>query len=76
MDRKAAEHEVSEEVLEAGERSHTDHDHAGVEPSEEALGAHLMSDHAVEIPEGLTEGTLRGVHDRFHGEAHATEDEA
>jgi hypothetical protein len=76
VDRKAAEHEVSEEVLEAGESSHTDHDHDGVEPSEDALGAHLVSDHAADIPEGLSGGTLRGVHDRFHGEAHATEDEA
>jgi hypothetical protein len=66
--------EVSEEELSAGETRPTDHDHDGVDVTEESLSDHLAGEHHVDAPEGLSSGALRGVHDRFHGEAHATED--
>ncbi len=68
------EEEITEEQLQAGERSRTDHVHDGIEISEEALAAHLSSDHAVDLPDGLSFGALQGLHDRFHGEAHAIDD--
>ncbi len=66
--------EVSEEELLEGEKSPADHDHPGVEPTEESLWDHLAYDHATAVPQGLSLGTLQGMHDRFHGEAHAVDD--
>lgn len=58
----------------AGERAPTDHDHDGVDLTEESLAEHLISGHGIDVPDPLSTGTLQGMHDRFHGEAHATED--
>lgn len=66
--------EVPEERLQEGERRTTDHHHEGVAITNEALEEHLVSEHGIEVREGLSLATLRGMHDRFHGEAHAVED--
>ncbi len=68
------EEEITEEQLQAGERSRTDHVHDEVVIREDSLAEHLCSEHAVELPDGLSFGALRGLHDRFHGEAHAIDD--
>ncbi|HWE55590.1 MAG TPA: hypothetical protein VG435_08755 [Acidimicrobiales bacterium] len=66
--------EMAEEKLAAGEQRSTDHDHDGVEVTENSLSDHLTGEHGMEIPDGLSAGALRGIHDRFHGEAHASEE--
>jgi hypothetical protein len=58
-----------------GEQGPVDHTHERVEIGEEALAGHLASNHRMVVPEGLSFGALRGMHDRFHGEAHATDDQ-
>jgi hypothetical protein len=63
---------VPEERLQAGEEAMANHHHEGVEMTEASLGHHVASDHGIVVPEGLSFGALRGMHDRFHGEAHAT----
>ena len=68
------EDEVTEEQLQAGEDAPADHTHDGVDMTEESLAEHLVSGHRVEIPDGLSTGTLQGMHDRFHGETHAAYD--
>ena len=65
--------EIPEERLRAGEEAGAGHDHEGVDIAEESLEAHLAADHDTVLREGLSFGALRGVHDRFHGEAHATD---
>lgn len=64
---------MTEDVLEAGEAAPADHHHDAVDTTEESLADHLISSHQVEIPNGLSTGTLQGMHDRFHGEAHAVD---
>jgi hypothetical protein len=66
--------EVPEERLQRGEAQPADHHHDDVALAEEAMEEHLVSDHRVDVPEGLSLGTLEGMHDRFHGEAHAIDD--
>jgi hypothetical protein len=66
--------EVPEEVLEAGERRATAHRHDDVSVTDDALDRHLEEDHGTAAPEGLSFGALRGMHDRFHDEAHAADD--
>jgi hypothetical protein len=66
--------EVPEERLRAGEEGGRSHDHEGVNVAEESLEVHLASDHHMALREGLSLGALRGIHDRFHGEAHAADD--
>lgn len=68
------EDEVSEEQLLEGEEAPADHDHDGVDLTAESLWDHLAYEHAVAVPDGLSPGTLQGMHDRFHGEAHAADD--
>lgn len=68
------EEQVSEEQLLAGERSAPDHDHEGVGVTEASLADHLVSGHGMDVPEALSFGALQGLHDRFHGEAHAIDD--
>jgi hypothetical protein len=67
--------EMPEERLRAGEDRPANHDHEGVGLTEESLSAHLTLEHETVVPEGLSFGALRGMHDRFHGEAHATDDQ-
>jgi hypothetical protein len=50
------------------------HHHHGLEITEESLLDHLATHHGMAMPETLSFGALRGIHDRFHGEAHATDD--
>lgn len=66
--------EMPEERLRAGERRLVEHSHEEVDVTDEALSEHLSSDHRSEVPDGLSYGALRGMHDRFHGEAHAADD--
>lgn len=66
--------EVSEAALQAGEDRPADHDHGGVALTEEALGEHLRHQHRMDAPTGLSLSTLQGMHDRFHGEAHAIDE--
>lgn len=66
--------EVSEACLQEGEDHPADHDHATVAPTEESLADHLASAHGVRPPAGLSLSTLEGMHDRFHGAAHAIDD--
>lgn len=66
--------QVPEERLLEGERRTTDHHHGDVAVTDQALEAHLVSDHGAELPERLSLGTLQGLHDRFHGETHAVDD--
>lgn len=65
---------ITEEQLQAGERRPADHHHGGVEVGEESLADHLASAHRTEVPDGLSFSTMQGIHDRFHGEAHALDD--
>lgn len=64
---------MPEERLQVGEEQPADHDHADVEPSHDWLRDHLAFEHMTVAPEELSYGALRGMHDRFHGEAHATD---
>jgi hypothetical protein len=66
--------QVPEECLRAGEHGRVNHHHHEVEITEESLLDHLATRHATAMPETLSFGALRGIHDRFHGEAHATDD--
>ena len=66
--------EVPEARLQAGEDRRWDHDHGGVDVTDESLTDHLAGEHDTEVPDGLSFGALRGMHDRFHGEAHAVDD--
>lgn len=66
--------EVSEACLQEGEDRPADHDHDAVALTEDSLGDHLRSDHRVDAPTGLSLSTLQGMHDRFHGEAHAIDE--
>jgi hypothetical protein len=66
--------EVPEERLRAGEEDCPSHDHEGINIAEQSLVAHLASDHQMALRKGLSFGAVRGIHDRFHGEAYATED--
>jgi hypothetical protein len=66
--------QVPEERLQAGERGPTNHDHAGVEITDDSLWDHLAFEHMTVPPEGLSFGALRGMHDRFHGESHAADE--
>ena len=68
------EDEVTEAELRAGEAAPADHAHGDVAITEESLADHLVSEHHVDIPSGLSTGTLQGMHDRFHGETHAAYD--
>lgn len=65
---------VSEERLRIGEERPTNHDHAGVEVADDSLRDHLVAKHLTLVPDGLSFGALRGMHDRFHGEAHAADE--
>ncbi len=65
--------EVPEDLLRVGEMRPTNHRHGGVDVTDESLGEHLISEHALAVPGGMSFGALRGIHDRFHGEAHATD---
>jgi hypothetical protein len=64
--------EVTEGQLERGEGAPA-HDHGEVAVTDEAMAEHLTSQHRVEVPEGLSFGALRGMHDRFHADAHAAD---
>lgn len=66
--------EVPESSLQAAEGRPADHDHDGVDLTDESLAEHVASAHGVDIPDGLSFSTLQGMHDRFHGEAHAIDD--
>lgn len=68
------EDQVSEEQLLEGEEAPADHDHEAVEPTAESVWDHLAYEHAVAVPDGLSLSTLQGMHDRFHGEAHAADE--
>lgn len=65
---------VPEERLQVGEERPTNHDHAGVGLTDESLRDHLAFEHMTVAPEGLSFGALQGMHDRFHGEAHAADE--
>lgn len=65
---------ITEQQLQAGERQPADHHHDEVEVDEESLAGHLASEHRTEVPDGLSFSTMQGIHDRFHGEAHALDD--
>lgn len=65
--------EVSEACLQEGEDRPADHDHEGVVLTDESLGEHLRTAHEMDAPSGLSLSTLQGMHDRFHGEAHAAD---
>jgi hypothetical protein len=65
--------EVPEELLRTGEVRPANHRHEGVDVTDESIGEHLISDHGLAVPAGLSFGALRGIHDRFHGQAHATD---
>ena len=65
---------VPEEGLQAGEERPADHDHAGVELAHDSLRDHLAFEHMTVAPDGLSYGALAGMHDRFHGEAHAADE--
>jgi hypothetical protein len=66
--------EVPEERLQEGEERPADHSHSAVEVTSDSLHEHLVSKHATDVPEGLSFGALQGMHDRFHGEAHAVDE--
>jgi hypothetical protein len=66
--------EVPEAQLQEGEARPVHHDHEGVGVTHESLAEHLARGHQMEVPDELSFGALRGMHDRFHGEAHATDD--
>lgn len=65
---------VPEERLQMGEARPADHDHAGVELEHDSLRDHLAFEHMTLAPEELSYGALEGMHDRFHGEAHAADE--
>jgi hypothetical protein len=64
--------EVPEDLLRVAEMRPTNHSHEGVDVTNDSLGEHLISDHGL-APGGMSFGALRGIHDRFHGKAHATD---
>jgi hypothetical protein len=66
--------QVPEERLQVGEQTPANHSHDGVELTDDSLREHLAADHMTVAPEGLSFGALQGIHDRFHGEAHAADD--
>lgn len=68
------EEEVTEQQLQAAEAAPTDHHHDEVVITEESLADHLISAHRVDVPAGLSTGTMQGMHDRFHGETDAAYD--
>lgn len=58
----------------ADESDAPDHTHPEVDPvSLAGVGAHLREVHGVDV-DGLSEPTLRGLHDRAHDESHAESD--
>lgn len=65
---------MTERQLQAAEAAPTDHRHDEVVITEESLADHLTSEHGVDIPGGLSAGTMQGMHDRFHGETDAAYD--
>jgi hypothetical protein len=66
--------EMPDERLRAGEKRSANHAHEEVGITDESLSDHLAVEHETVIPDGLSFGALRGMHDRFHGETHATDD--
>jgi hypothetical protein len=65
--------EVPEKRLQSGEQRLTNHEHEGVAVTDESLWHHLTADHRMLVSEALSVGALRGIHDRFHGESHASD---
>lgn len=65
---------MSEDQLQDAEHGPADHHHDGLAPTGDALLEHLAAAHGVDVPDRLSTGTLQGMHDRFHGEAHAADD--
>ena len=66
--------EVPEAVLQRGEERPADHHHDDVALTERSLLEHLGTAHRTDAPDGLSLSTLQGMHDRFHGEAHAIDE--
>ncbi|MBW3614005.1 MAG: hypothetical protein KY439_01665 [Actinobacteria bacterium] len=65
---------VPEEEIELAEVvGSTGHSHELVSSEDATLVDHLARDHALEAPVGMSAATLEGLHDRLHGEAHATD---
>jgi hypothetical protein len=65
--------QVPEDRLRAGEENPAEHHHGDVEITDESLSHHLALSHGLVTPEDLSFGALQGIHDRFHGEAHAVD---
>ena len=66
--------DVPEEQLELGGEAPPDHDHATVAITDDSLSDHLAFEHGTALPDGLSFGALRGVHDRLHGRSHAVDE--
>lgn len=66
--------EVPEPDIAAAEDRTADHDHLHVDDRDGTLRDHLVSDHGLGAPGGLSPSTLGGLHDRLHGSSHAADD--
>ena len=67
--------EVSEEDISKAERaSDRGHGHEGVAGEDGTLRAHLLRDHGLDVPEGVSPATQSGLHDRLHEETAAADE--
>jgi hypothetical protein len=66
---------IPDEDVEAAETEPTPpHQHDREATGSGSLAQHLRRDHDLDTPEGMSDGTLEGLHDRFHSRRHAADE--